>query len=82
MCGMMWPKEHETCLPTDAAHTATGETLRQLNDERFHVTNQFYFLYRKFDSLQADYPNLLTCKNEAAAVKNAFEQEGERREKD
>lgn len=59
MRGMMWPKEHETCLPTDAVRSATGETLRQLHNERFHVTNYYDGLYRKFDILQADYPNLL-----------------------
>lgn len=33
MCGMMWLKEHETCSPMDAVHSATGETEKRLNDE-------------------------------------------------
>lgn len=51
MCGMMWLKEHETCLPMDAVHVATGEAARQLN-ERLHVTPDFHYLYRYSDGFQ------------------------------
>lgn len=51
MCGMMWLKEHETCLPMDAVHIATGEAARQLT-ELLHVTTDFYYLYRYSDGFQ------------------------------
>lgn len=73
MCGMMWLKEHETCLAMDVVHCATGETVRQLNEECFHVTKDFHCLCRQFDSLQAAYTNVWTWKNDAAAVKHALE---------
>lgn len=46
MCGMMWLKEHETCSPMDATHSATGETVRLLNDEwkRFPLHLQSVFV--------------------------------------
>lgn len=40
MC-MMWPREHETCSPTDAVFSATRETVGQSNDERFYVSTYF-----------------------------------------
>lgn len=44
MCGMMWLKEHETCLPMDIVHSTTGDIVRQLNEGCFHVRKDFHYL--------------------------------------
>lgn len=72
MCGMMWLKEHETCSPMDAVHSATRETVRQLNAQCFYVQKCFLFLYRLFD--RSDCTNALTCKADTAAVKKMHRQ--------
>lgn len=64
MCGMMWPKEHETCLPMDAVQSATRDPTWQLHGTHLHLTKDFNYLFpSSFDSLQAEhicFPHPLT----------------------